>query len=88
MSGMTDIVWPEWGSAPPSATEVLTSHGHQGACIAPVPETSYSVIHCESCILNHVVPLPDAVFLERYYRRQFYRHAHPDYQARYEQDRP
>ena len=83
---MTDIRYGEWGhfeSQKDSAT-LYEWQGHRGVILDTVG--NYTILHCFGCLLNHCVPIPSETWLEDYYRERFYQ-AHPDYVARYEEDR-
>src|SRR5882724_3733455 len=82
-------IWPEWG-APPRSSETYQDRYHRGEVLDRVstPHGDFTVLRCQTCIVNHVMPLPDEAWLLAYYREQFYQVSHPDYVARYEADRP
>lgn len=86
--------WPEWGSAPRKPL-VQLDFAHKGELLDSVigthPATGksmvYHVLRCEMCIGIHVWPLSSSEDLAEYYARTFYEESHPDYLARYEDDR-
>jgi SAM-dependent methyltransferase len=86
---MAEIPFPEWG-APPRSTETYQDRHHRGEVLDRVstPHGEFTVLRCQPCVLNHVVPLPEEAWLQRYYAERFYRESHPDYLTRYEADRP
>lgn len=81
---MTFIPWPIWGSQKKSLN-YLSYGAHQGEIIGE--KNGYMIIHCKTCILNHVANLPSEEFLADYYANQFYQFSKQDYVERYERDR-
>src|SRR5882724_6400904 len=82
-------IWPEWG-APPRSSETYQDRYHRGEVLDRVstPHGDFTVLRCQTCIVNHVMPWPEEAWLRAYYADQFYAQAHPDYVSRYEHDRP
>jgi len=76
--------WPVWGCAPKRGYRI-NYKAHEGEIIGE--KNGFLIIHCQVCILNHVVNLPSEEFLRDYYSKQFYKFSKPDYLARYEEDR-
>jgi len=81
------IPYGEWGhfEAFKDRADLYEWRGHRGIVLDTVGDAQ--VIHCLSCILNHVVPLPSEAELDAYYREKFFTEIKPDYITRYEEDR-
>lgn len=81
---MSFIPWPIWGCNQKTSDKIQYKN-HAGEILDE--KDGYFVIHCKTCILNHVVPLPSSEFLSQYYANQFYQFSKADYIDRYEGDR-
>ncbi len=58
---------------------------HSG-CVIHQCEEDISVIACDNCGFNHVVPLPDDAALEAFYNEEFYANEKPDYLSSSDKD--
>jgi SAM-dependent methyltransferase len=67
-----------------AAEPIITWQSHEGRRVARVK--GYDIIQCDICGFRHVVPLPEAVALERAYREQYYADEKPTFLAHSAED--
>lgn len=78
------IKWNIVNGAQPNTSNRIRCGAHSGYSIFRGDE--FSVIRCQSCMYNHIVPFPYQAFLLDHYRHSFYSVSKPDYIERYNRD--